>query len=299
MTATLTWQHAPDKPIPWSRFLERAGRTSLQQAWAYGEAARALGRPVTRLVALSGNDVVAQAQGVGRRWGPLRLDHMAHGPVFAPELEDAARTDLLRQLAHRRRPWRWRFLVLTPDTLAPAPWRRVMSGVSTGWLTLPLDEAHLTGSWRTALRRAREADLKLKINHGGAALTWLLEHEDSQSRARGYAGLPGRFIKPLVEALPRGRDALVVRAEVGAYPVASVLMLRHGLSATYQIGYANHDGRERNAMNLVLWEALRRLAEDGVRHVDLGGLDTVSAAGVARFKLGLNPTVVTYPGSYA
>ena len=60
----------------------------------------------------------------------------------------------------------------------------------------------------------------------------------------------------------------------------------HGDSATYYIGYNGGAGRTRHAHNLLLWQGLARLKDDGVAWLDLG-IDGRRMAGVSRFKLGL------------
>ena len=49
----------------------------------------------------------------------------------------------------------------------------------------------------------------------------------------------------------------------------------------------------------MMWAAITRLAEDGVRALDLGGVDTRAAPGLARFKLGLGGRTLSLAGTYA
>ena len=56
--------------------------------------------------------------------------------------------------------------------------------------------------------------------------------------------------------------------------------------ATWQIGVARAEGRRLNAMNLLLWEAMGWLSDEGHETLDLGTLNTQDSPGLARFKLG-------------
>ena len=79
---------------------------------------------------------------------------------------------------------------------------------------------------------------------------------------------------------------LTIAADRGEGPVAAMMFLRHGSTATYHIGWSNAQGRAAHAHNLLLWRAAERLSSKGVKTLDLGTLDTVNAPGLARFKLG-------------
>ena len=69
--------------------------------------------------------------------------------------------------------------------------------------------------------------------------------------------------------------------------VAGVLVARHGLAATYLIGWSGPEGREVNAANLLLWNAMLGEKWRGARWFDLGGIDRKHNPGVAAFKAGM------------
>jgi lipid II:glycine glycyltransferase (peptidoglycan interpeptide bridge formation enzyme) len=77
-----------------------------------------------------------------------------------------------------------------------------------------------------------------------------------------------------------------------------MLFLRHGTTATYHIGWTSRDGRAASAHNLILWDACARLAARGVRQLDLGIIDTETAPGLARFKLGTGAQPVRTGGTW-
>jgi lipid II:glycine glycyltransferase (peptidoglycan interpeptide bridge formation enzyme) len=47
-----------------------------------------------------------------------------------------------------------------------------------------------------------------------------------------------------------------------------------------------------------LWHGIQELQARGVRVLDLGGVNTIRSAGIARFKMSTGGKVVTYAGSY-
>jgi len=53
-----------------------------------------------------------------------------------------------------------------------------------------------------------------------------------------------------------------------------------------------------NAHHLILWRATEELRERGIRTLDLGGVNTIRSAGVARFKMRTGGKVLTLAGTY-
>jgi len=143
--------------------------------------------------------------------------------------------------------------------------------------------AALHQKWRNRLARAEDRGLTVTSGQG-AALDWLLRAEEAQRCDRGYRGWPATLTRAYLAA---NRDAgVLLSAREAGKPIAAVLILRHGSAATYHIGHTTPRGRAVGAHNLLLWRATRQLADSGVSSLELGPLDTESAPGLARFKLG-------------
>ena len=293
----------------WQALAAGLDRLPLQQSWAYGEAVARFGARPTRLAFHARGRPVALAQVMERRL--FRLATLAtafRGPLWLdPEPDRALQVAVLRRLTHGYRPWRWRFFVVMPDAAADglmraAGMRRVMTGFSTVWVDLAADQdalrAGLAGKWRNQLARAEQADVAVAV--GGARprqYGWLLEQEEAQRRAVGYQAVPAELVPAYADAAGSG-SVLALTAHRNQVKLAGVLILIHGGSATYQIGWNGAEGRRIHAHNLLLWRALGELRQRGVRWLDLGGLDTAGMAGIARFKLGLGHPPVTLPGAY-
>lgn len=147
------------------------------------------------------------------------------------------------------------------------------------------------GKWRNRLARAETAALTVeRLDGQPKAWGWLLKAEAMGRKARGYRALPGDFTNALEAAAPGSVTLWQARAGTGtgtgAGPVAAMLFVRHGCAASYHLGWSGDEGRGANAHNLILWRAMADLADAGVRLLDLGALDTETAPGLARFKLG-------------
>ena len=77
-----------------------------------------------------------------------------------------------------------------------------------------------------------------------------------------------------------------------------MMFLIHGQAATYQVGWTSEAGRDMHAHNLILWRGIEELRERGVRMLDLGGVNTIRSAGIARFKISTGGRVLTCAGTY-
>lgn len=285
---------------------------SLQQAWAYGDAMDAMKVRVHRAVVTDGDKVVAIAQFVCRRYlGYISLALCSRGPVFAPDLSPAQRRVIYAHLRQQIPLPRWRVVLFSPDVPLAAMdpieikgLSRVMTGYSTVMLDLqrPLDEikAGLEGKWRNRLTKAlAHPQIRVQVQSSLKRCRWLLSKEQEQREAKKFHGLPTGFVDAYITAMPHQEQAFVVAyAELGKNTIAAMLFLVHGRVASYHMGWADDEGRQTNAHNLLMWKALAHFQQMGIHQLDLGGINTHDLAGISRFKLGTGGQVLTLAGTY-
>ena len=164
------------------------------------------------------------------------------------------------------------------------------------WSRGPAPQAGV--DWRNALRRAEAGRLAVRKLTNPRAIDWLLDHNEAHRRQVGYRGPTRPFLDRIATAAREARELLLLLAFERAEPVAGVMILRHGLSATYEVGYVSARGRELRATHLLLWHAVEALLRKRVRWLDLGGIATDRSPGIARFKLGMGGEVSTLPGTF-
>lgn len=284
----------------------------MEQSWAYGEAvAGRHGWQPRRTLAGPPERPEALAQILERPiLGGPRIARLQRGPLWienGPQPERQAA--LFRSLRDRTRLRRGRLLFWMPAlpesaashaTMEACGLRRVVTGYTTAWLDLSRDEAALRaglhGKWRNALKAAETGGLAVRENDP-AALDWLLEHHDRRRKRRRLVAPDAAFYRALA-SVPSARGALLtLQVLLDSLPVSGALLIRHGLCATYAVGWSGAEGRRHKAQTLALWHAVLALKRDGLRWLDLGGL-TPDAPGVARFKLGLGPEPERLVGTY-
>ncbi|RVU39518.1 GNAT family N-acetyltransferase [Hwanghaeella grinnelliae] len=290
----------------WTRHLERVPRSNLFQDWDFGEAmARTEGQTPFRAVIRAGTLELGIVQGFHERiFGILTFTRILRGPLFfqstPPEIHAIAIKKVKRVFPVSKLHWS----TVMPE-IAPSPtWdeaassrslHRIMDGYESAWLNLTKPEealrAGLNQKWRNQLVQAEKAGLT--VEEGGDP-AWLLAAYEDQRRNRRYKGPSAA----LLGVLPRSKMLTLHCLGADGVAMAGVLFIRHGLDATYQVGWTGEEGRTANAHNLLLWEGVKRLKVEGVRGLDLGGIDAEKMPGIAHFKQGLGGEAFHCAGVY-
>lgn len=155
--------------------------------------------------------------------------------------------------------------------------------------------ARLHQKWRNQLKKAEASQIVVTdqpleaIRH-----KWFLDAEAAQQTSQGYKSYPSHFL--LAYSAANKGQARVYTALRQGRPVAAMLVLKHGLMATYQAGVTTPEGRAHCAHNLILWQIMCDLPKRRVQRLDLGRADL--SPGLRRFKLGSGATIETLAGSF-
>lgn len=256
-------------------------------------AARALG--AVRLAVTNHGRPVARAL-LLRRFG---LGATLLGPLWQPDADPALRPSALRALRGAGLHLAEAPDAATASALHAAGFRQIATPAHVALLDLSPDPAArrraLDGAWRNRLVHAEAAGLSLHQRPLCGPTDPLLTAATAQARRRRYRMLPPRAIAAIAAAAPGSE---VIEAHLSGTPVAAMLFLRHGGAATYHVGHTTPAGRAAEAHRLILWHMTGRLAAAGITLLDLGTIDTETAPGLARFKLGLGARVRQLGGSF-
>lgn len=313
---TLDWQART--LAEWNGYLAQIPRTTLLQHYPYAQAIRATQFMGARHAVIFMDGVFAgllQMHDI-RLWGGfVHITAIDRGPLWATGFGTApqwrAFLNTLNQQCPRGHLKRRRLIAEWADSpdaraiLAETGWKRDprFQGYQTLWLDLtPTPEtlrAQLRGNWRGWLSKAERADLHISAPADQASLAVFYNTYLADRARRGYRGPSVALLKALRAFMPKTDTMLLMaHAKPHAPAVAAILVLRHGLSATYQIGWTTKEGRACGAHHRLLWEAVMRLKSMGVSYFDLGGVNDTEAEAVKTFKEGLGGQQVTLVGLY-
>ncbi len=298
----------------WRRLVDAATGATLPQSWTYAQAMPAAERQIPHFgVIVAGGAELGCVLALERRAAVgLKRISIHRGPLWIGAASEEHQGAVLQTLRRRwpRRPWRR--VSFIPEMLAGARshalldragFRRAGDGYRSILMDLRLPEierrARMRPSARQRLTQAERAGVEVEVDrHGKAALPWLLQRYEIEKKLKGYRGPSVPLALQLMLAARPYDEGLVLLARHGEERIAGILVLRHGDTATYQIGWTGAEGRRLQATYLLLWRAMEILAGEGVRHLDLGGINPETAAGVTEFKRGFGGSEYELIGTY-
>ncbi len=304
----------------WDILLNRADHCAFQQAWAYGAIFEQNNRQVSRFVARDKGEVIAIGQVITRRYfGFLKFSFLLKGPIWLKKLAIGQKKEILQNIRARHPLKRFNLFAFSPEEKAGMEkyedmgFREIITGNSTVLIDLTLPEdalwKNLYGKNRTDIRKAEKSDFEVSFgDHNAVHADWLLKKEHRQQKEKKYQGLPAELSKIYGQLYFPEQGvftAFAVKKEQNSphdsphnSPISGILILRHGKSATYHIGWNGKEGRKCRALNLLLWRMMLRLKQAGVETLDFGGINTTKAADIARYKLSFGGDVVEMSGTY-
>ena len=299
----LDWKDVDDQQ--WDRLFDQVPRSNIFQHRQIGQAlAKTEGMTVEPCMIYRGSKAIGIAQlYVKRNWLGIKTAKLIRGPLFTSLPSSGEMIQTLKLIKARYPLLKASWCSLQPElpdseathaTLQKAGLNRMTTGYSSAWLNLATDETQLRrqlhSKWRNQLSKAEKSGLTVQIGDDHSAL--IQRHGDHMKQA-GFSALSPDSYKqiphPLILHLEACRDK---------EPVAALMILLHGSCATYQISWTNEHGREMNAVNLLLWQAILKLKALGISNLDLGGMDPIKNEGLARFKSRLGGESFTLAGTY-
>jgi len=294
----------------WERRFNCIHRSNLLQSYPYAQAAGLINRQRVRwcLIKMDGQEAgLAQVFEAGVLG--LHAVILDRGPLWMPGFGTPEHINAFFVRFDREFPRRFgRRRRIIPEIgssqVLPISYKAVVSvkPYQTVWLDLSVDydelRAGLHRSWRNHLNKAERENIRVEWHKDGSGLMWLLQHHEAHRTIKNFQAASPGFIRAMAKYFtPRG-DMLLGQAFVGDEPVAGVLFFRHGLAATYQVGWSGDQGRKVNAHQLLLWQGMIRLKNEGVCDLDLGGIND-DAEGLRIFKEGTGGTTATLSGMYS
>ena len=299
----------------WEEKFSRIPRSNILQSYTYAIAACPLQKQKARwgLIEIDGREAgIVQIFEAGILWNRIHAVIIDRGPLWFEGFGNAMQVKCFFDELNRQFPQRWgRKRRILPETEDGPTAAKMISqtgleffgkGYETIWLDLTPENddlrAGMKSNWRNKLSKVERSGLDIEWDSTGKHLSWLIGIYAADKEVRNYGGPSPELLRRYGPLLAAKGDLIIGRAMKDSEGVAFVLLVRHGRSATYLAGWSSAEGRECAAHHLLLWEGALVLKQNGIKELDLGGINDGSAEGIKTFKEGFGGRVVRYVGHY-
>jgi hypothetical protein len=141
------------------------------------------------------------------------------------------------------------------------------------------------GAVRRGIRKAEQGGLVVEQGTDRGAVETYYELHCRTRKRHGLPPQPKSFFDSIGRFILEAGHGLVVIARTEGRAVAGAMFFCFGEEGIYKFGASDYRFQQLRANNLVMWEGLKRLAQKGVKRVELGRTSVVNE-GLRRFKLG-------------
>jgi hypothetical protein len=144
--------------------------------------------------------------------------------------------------------------------------------------------ARMEASVRRAIRKAEKSGLTVTVSQELDAMKTFYSLQCKTRRKHGLPPQPFSFFRNIYRHVLSKHLGMVVIASYQNWPVAASVYFRLAERAVYKFGASDETFQQRRGVNLVMWEAIKWLARNGVKILDLGRT-SIANEGLRRFKL--------------
>ena len=145
---------------------------------------------------------------------------------------------------------------------------------------------------RRAVRKAIRSGLSVRVTRTREAMLDFYRLHAQTRKRHGFPPQPISFFLNIHDAVIKPGFGFVLMASAGPDPVAAAVFFELGKKAVYKFAASDPRFQSLRGNNLVLWEGIRYLAENGSEELDLGRT-ALNHDGLRRFKLGCGSTEET------
>jgi CelD/BcsL family acetyltransferase involved in cellulose biosynthesis len=145
-------------------------------------------------------------------------------------------------------------------------------------------EARLKSSVRRALRKAERSGLSVQVTRTREAVLEFYRLHIQTRRRHGLPPQPVSFFLNIHDEVVKPGLGFVVLARSGSRSVAAAVFLHFGKKAVYKFGASDERVQDLRGNNLIMWEGIRFLAQNGAESLHFGRT-SLENDGLRRFKL--------------
>lgn len=293
----------------WQDCFSKQEKAHLVQSWHYGEAkSLAEGWQPERLIFYKDEKVIALVQVlkkcIGGIWTVVRINR---GPLWC-KIDCFTEADQNYVLTSLKKKYAWYkrcVILIAPNLIATEqnqktlkknyffPFKKILYGTIFLDLTLETEALRkaLRSNWRGQLTKSEKTGLLCQITNPQTELSsFFLEYESLQKK-KSFSGLSVNLLKQLfLQQTGSSFQCLLFKAIYADAVIGGVLIVRHGTTCTYLVGWLDRDkAKGTNATNFLLWQAIVEMKQQGCQYFDLGGISETAEelASITSFKRGL------------
>ena len=287
----------------WNSMMYQVGQSNLLQSWAYGQSKSKIeGWKVSRIVICKFKKPVAFAQILEKQFAFFRLIRINRGPLLLEDSNPEMQEDVAQLMVKKLGGWKkGRLFIFTPELPLTGKILVLMTKLSfykftfrsweSIWVDLDGDRSELrnrlNSKWRNKLSIAERQKLRFETHCDVHNFEWLVNRCYEMMKDRGKS-IPSKLYHQLLLEFQSEQPMQILKAFSGDELLAGICIVSHGSAATYLLGWNGEQGRNLKANQFLLWNAIMLLKEQGIRWLDLGGIDEEGTPGINEFKLGVN-----------
>ena len=301
----------------WNRLAAGHRDANLLQSGAWGDLKARYGWRTVRLavgdgsVSRGGVQVLTRTRRIPPLGPSVGLAYVPRGPLAE---SDADAEVLIEASINEARRHGASLLRIEPirnvhaTILAAMGFKKTMAFVQiprTAVVDLAADDTELLGSFKPKMRYnvrlAARRGVEVERDSGQAGFDAFYEMTTATAARQGFAVHAPSYYRDVAQTF--GDDAALFIARYEGRALAALMAVAFGPEAVYLYGASSDAERGRMAPHAVQWAAMQWAREHGCQRYDLWGMADPNdpddpMAGVHRFKLGFNPRLVEYPGTY-
>jgi Acetyltransferase (GNAT) domain len=156
-------------------------------------------------------------------------------------------------------------------------------------LNLDKDEdllfTRLDGSVRQAIRKAEKRGVSMAISQGMDGMNIFYSLQCQTRRNHGLPPQPFSFFRNIYQHILSKNLGMIIIASYQKRPIAAAVYFQLGVRAVYKYGASDKSFQQLRGSNLVMWQAIKQLAQAGAKTLHLGRT-AIGNEGLRRFKLG-------------
>jgi hypothetical protein len=144
----------------------------------------------------------------------------------------------------------------------------------------------MESSVRRGVRKAERAGVTIDFDTGEQTMRTFFKLHCGTRRRHGLPPQPWRFFLNIQRHLLSVGKGFLATARLHGRPLAAAVFFHDGRQALFKFGASDYAFQQLRPNNLVLWEGMKRCAEQGLAALHLGRTSLCNE-GLRRFKLGL------------